>query len=75
MSIDHQLSEFVASTTIVIQYILFIDPQIIIAFILLLWTNATPSGVIIDWETIWIFQFNKKKKIIIIKYKREPRRV
>ena len=48
LSIDHRFSKPVASITIVIQYILFIDPQIIIAFILLLWTNATPSGVIID---------------------------
>ena len=66
MSIDHQLSEFVASITIVIQYILFIDPQIIIAFILLLWKNATPSGVVINWETIPIFQLNKKKKMIVM---------
>ena len=48
LSIDHQLSELVVSITIVIQYSLFIDPKIIIAFILLLWKNAFPSGVIID---------------------------
>ena len=62
MSIDHQLSELVASITIVIQNSLFIDPKIIIALILLLWKNAIPSGVAIDWETIRIFQVNKKKK-------------
>ena len=33
-----------------------------IALILLLWENATPSVVVIDWETIWIFQVNKKEK-------------
>ena len=76
MSIDHQLSELVESIIIVIQYSLFIDPKIIIAFILLLWKDAIPSGVVIDWETIRIFQVNKKKKIIIIiKYKRNPRKV
>ena len=55
-------SEFIPSITIVIQYVLFVDPKIIIALILLLWKNATPSGVVIDWETIPIFQLNKKKK-------------
>ena len=73
---DHQPSELVVSITIVIQYNPFIDPKIIIAFILLLWKDAIPSGVVIDWETIPIFQLNKKKKIIIIiKYKRNPRKV
>ena len=62
MSIDHWLSEPVASITIVIQYSLFIDPKIIIAFVLLLWKNATPSGVVIEWETIPIFRVNKKRK-------------
>ena len=62
MSRDHQLSELVESIIIVIQYSLFIDAKIIITFILLLWKNATPSGVVIDWETIPIFQLNKKKK-------------
>ena len=62
MSIDHQLSKPVASTAIVIQYSLFVDPKIIITLILLLWKNATPSVVVIDWETIWIFQVNKKEK-------------
>ena len=33
-----------------------------IAFILLLWKDAIPSGVVIEWETIRIFQVNKKKK-------------
>ena len=33
-----------------------------IALILLLWENATPSVVVIDWEMIWIFQVNKKEK-------------
>ena len=76
MSIDHQLSELVESIIIVIQYSLFIDLKIIITLILLLWKDAIPSGVVIDWETIPIFQLNKKKKIIIIiKYKRKPRRV
>ena len=76
MSIDHRLSEPVASITIVIQYSLFIDAKIIITFILLLCKDAIPSGVVIDWETIPIFQLNKKKRIIIIiKYKRKPRRV
>ena len=76
MSIDHQLSELVESIIIVIQYSLFIDAKIIITFILLLWKDAIPSGVVIDWETIPIFQLNKKKRIIIIiKYKRKPRRV
>ena len=58
---DHQPSELVASITIVIRYSLFIDPKIIIAFILLLLKDAIPSGVVIDWETIPIFQLNKKK--------------
>ena len=43
MSIDHQLSELVASINIVIQYSLFIDAKIIIALILLLWKDATPK--------------------------------
>ena len=48
LSMDHQPSELVVSITIGIQYNPFIDPQIIITFILLLWKNATPSGVVID---------------------------
>ena len=76
MSVDHRPSGLVVFITIVIQYSLFINPQIIVALILLLWKNAIPSGVVIDWETIPIFQLNKKKKIIIIiKYKRKPRSV
>ena len=48
LSIDHQLSELVVYITIVIQYSLFIDPKIMIAFILLLWKDAIPSGVVIE---------------------------
>ena len=48
LSIDHQLFELVASITTVIQYSLFIDPKIMIAFILLLWKDAIPSGVVIE---------------------------